>query len=56
MCRAGSVAVHWKYRLNPLVDLEKVRAFAMRHACAHPSLCLPPSQVLNTALACSHAV
>ena len=40
MCRAGSVAVHWKYRLNPLVDLEKVRAFAMRHACTLPSHCL----------------
>ena len=29
--------------MNPLDDREKVRAFAMRHACTHPSLCLSPS-------------
>ena len=29
--RAGSVATRWEYRNNPLVDLEKVRAFATRH-------------------------
>ena len=40
VCRPGSVATHWEYRNNPLVDLEKVRAFAMRYACTHPSLCL----------------
>ena len=28
--------------MNPLVDREKVRAFAMRHACTHPTLCLSP--------------
>ena len=36
--RAGSVAAHWEYRMNPLVDREKVRAFAMRHTCTHPTL------------------
>ena len=35
VCRPGSVATHWEYRNNPLVDLEQVRAFATRHACAH---------------------
>ena len=39
VCRPGSVATRWEYRNNPLVDLEKVRAFAMRHTCTHPSLC-----------------
>ena len=38
--RAESAAAHWEYRMNPLVRRENVRAFAMRHACAHPSLCL----------------
>ena len=41
--RAESAAAHWEYRMNPLVPREKVRAFAMRHACAHLSLCLSPS-------------
>ena len=34
--------MHWEYRMNPLVDREKVRAFAMRHTCTHPTLCLSP--------------
>ena len=41
--RAESAAAHWEYRMNPLFRRENVRAFAMRHACAHPSLCLSPS-------------
>ena len=41
--RAESAAAHWEYRMNPLDDREKVRAFAMRHACTRPSLCLSPS-------------
>ena len=32
--------MHWKYRVNPLVHLEKVRAFATRHAFTQPLLCL----------------
>ena len=35
--------------MNPLVRRENVRAFAMRHACAHLSLCLFCSQVLFSA-------
>ena len=46
MCRPGSVATRWEYRNNPLVDLEKVRAFTTRLACTQPSLCLLYSQVL----------
>jgi len=38
--RPGSLAARWEYRFNPLVDLEKVRAFATHHACALPSHCL----------------
>ena len=34
--RAGSVAALWEYRINSLYDREKVRAFAMRHACTQP--------------------
>ena len=41
--RAESAAARWEYRSNPLVHREKVRAFAMRRACAHPSLYLSPS-------------
>ena len=48
MCRPGSVATRWEYRNNPLVDLEKVRAFAMRHTCTHPSLC--PIQLCGPAV------
>jgi len=33
---AGSVAALWEYRINSLYDREKVRAFAMRHACTQP--------------------
>ena len=40
VCRPGSVATRWEYRNNPLVDLEKVRAFTSRHACTLPSHCL----------------
>ena len=39
VCRPGSVAARWEYRNNPVIDLEKVRGFAMRHACTQPSLC-----------------
>ena len=45
MRRPGSVAARWEYRNNPLVDLEKLRAFTMRHACTQPSLCLFSSAV-----------
>ena len=40
VCRPGSVATRWEHLVNPLVDLEKVRAFATRHICTHPSHCL----------------
>ena len=36
VCRVSSVAAHWEYRINSLYDREKVRAFAMRHACTQP--------------------
>ena len=32
--------MRWDYRVNPLVHLEKVRAFATRHAFTQPLLCL----------------
>ena len=38
--RPDSLAARCEYRFNPLVDLEKVRAFATHHACALPSHCL----------------
>ena len=31
--RAGSLAARQKYAIDAYFDLEKVRAFAMRHAC-----------------------
>ena len=37
--RPGKLAARWEYRNNPVVDLEKVRAFASRHACTLPTLC-----------------
>ena len=49
MCRPGSLAARWEIRNNPLVDLEKVRAFTTRLACTQPSLCLFSSQVLFSA-------
>ena len=39
VCRPGSVPTRWEHRSNPLVDLEKVRAFAMRHTGTQPSIC-----------------
>ena len=33
----GKVAARWEYRNNPVVDLEKVRAFTMRYVCTLPS-------------------
>ena len=53
--RPGSVAARWENPNNPLVDLEKVRAFALRHACTFPSPC--PIQLCGPAvLDLSHPV
>ena len=34
--RAGSLAARREYVFDAYFDLEKVRAFAMRHTCTHP--------------------
>ena len=47
VCRPGSGGVRWEYRYDTYFDLEKVRAFALRYACTHPSLCLFFLQALS---------
>ena len=46
MCRPGSAAARWEFEYDPLVDLEKARAFAMRQANTYPRLCPFCSQAL----------